>query len=60
MYKGINFSFYIILKIGYYSYKSYGIINSMPNLASVSSGLMKYHSLDISSLKVELQWILLK
>ena len=41
-------------------YKSYGIINSMPNLASVSSGLMKYHSLGISSLKEESQWIQLK
>jgi beta-lactamase superfamily II metal-dependent hydrolase len=32
----------------------------MPSLASVSSGLMKYHSLGISSPKVESQWIRLK
>jgi hypothetical protein len=40
--------------------QNYGIINSMPNLASVSSGLMKYHSLGISSLKEESQWIQLR
>jgi hypothetical protein len=34
-------------------YKSYKIINSMPSLATVSSGLTKCHSLDTSSLMVE-------
>ena len=34
-----------------------GIMNSMPNLASVSSVLMKYHSFGISSPKEESQWI---
>jgi hypothetical protein len=34
--------------------------NSMPSIASVSSGLTKYHSLDTSSLMEEYQWILLK
>jgi hypothetical protein len=36
------------------------IINSMPSIASVSSGLTKFHSLDTSSLMVEYQWTLLK
>jgi hypothetical protein len=34
-------------------YRSYGIISFMPNLPSVSSGLMKYISLGISSPKKE-------
>jgi hypothetical protein len=41
-------------------YRSYGIISSMPNLPNVTSGLIKYHSLDILFLKVESQWIQLK
>jgi hypothetical protein len=41
-------------------YISYGIISSIPNLPSVSSGLMKYHSLGITSPKEESQWIQLK
>jgi hypothetical protein len=33
-----------------------GTTNSMPSLANVSSGLMKYHSLGTSSLMGEYQW----
>jgi hypothetical protein len=50
----------IIRNICGWCYKSYGIINYMPNLASVSSGLMNSHSLGISSPKEESHWIQLK